>query len=184
MAIQPGVGYTFTTSSQGETFNVTQPWSLYAPLIDNGAWNPTDNCDDTFSLSPGTINGVIPCCDGTGVTRLITQRPSPKIDYDWGTAVSGYQKCYIYLQAGPASGSGGLVWPEADIGNAASYPTIYGYPDTMEDDDDSGYLLLALAQKETATGTITFDRFVTTSVWSERHKYSQPDSAYYYFYRV
>lgn len=27
MAIQPGVGYTFTTSSQGENINVIQPWS-------------------------------------------------------------------------------------------------------------------------------------------------------------
>jgi len=32
MAIQPGVGYTFTASSQGENINVIQPWSNIALL--------------------------------------------------------------------------------------------------------------------------------------------------------
>jgi hypothetical protein len=54
----------------------------------------------------------------------------------------------------------------------------------MVDDDATGYLLLGLAQKNVSTSAITLDQFVFTSVWSERHKYSQPDSAYYYYYRL
>lgn len=33
MALQPGVGYTFTTSSQGENINIIQPWSELIPIV-------------------------------------------------------------------------------------------------------------------------------------------------------
>jgi hypothetical protein len=33
MALQPGVGYTFTTSSQGENINIIQPWSDLIPIV-------------------------------------------------------------------------------------------------------------------------------------------------------
>jgi hypothetical protein len=47
------------------------------------------------------------------------------------------------------------------------------------DTDTEGYLLLATMDSD---GTIT--QFVQGSVWSERHKYTEPDSATYYYYRV
>jgi hypothetical protein len=47
------------------------------------------------------------------------------------------------------------------------------------DTDTEGYLLLATMASD---GTIT--QFVQGSVWSERHKYTEPDSATYYYYRV
>lgn len=182
MATQPGVGYTFTTSSQGENFNITQPWSLWAYLPETN-FNPYDNGDDTFSITPGTLNGVIPCCDGISLTKLITTIPAPKVAYDWAAASGGYQSCYIYMQAGAAAGTTPPTWPAAAITDTG-YPVIYGYPYTMDSDDATGYLLLAIAQKKVTTGEITFSRFVTTSMWSERHKYSQPDSAIYYYYRA
>lgn len=45
--------------------------------------------------------------------------------------------------------------------------------------DDYGYLKLA---KISPDGTVT--QYVSGSVWSERHKYTEPDSATYYYYRV
>jgi hypothetical protein len=148
-------------------------------------WRPEDDGDGlTFTIRyPGTLNGVIPCVDGIGLDRLVTRIPIPKCLYDWGPAVDGWQPCYIYLQASPAEGSGGLIWPAASI-NDPGYPVIYGYPSAMTDDDDTGYLLLSLAQKNVESGVVVWNRFIETSIWSERHKYSQPDSAYYYYYRV
>jgi hypothetical protein len=58
----------------------------------------------------------------------------------------------------------------------------------MDDDDTTGYILLALAKKKTNADPtkefVEWTFFINNSLWSERHKYSQPDSAYYYFYRV
>jgi hypothetical protein len=182
MKLQPGLGYTFDSSAKGFTIDTTDPFPNQ-PAIPNTQFRPYDAGDGKFIVTPGTINGVIPCCDGIDITKLITRIPTPQIAYDWSATVSGYQSCYIYLQASPAAGSDGRTWPAASISDAG-YPVIYGYPYTMTDDDATGYLLLALAQKNADTEGITFTQFVTTSVWSERHKYSQPDSAYYYFYRL
>lgn len=159
-------------------------WSDPEPAP-NKPWDPEDDNDGlTFSIRyPGTINGVIPCVDGIGLDRLVTRIPIPKCEYDWGAAVDGWQPCYIYLRASPAAGSGGLIWPAASI-NDPGYPVIYGYPEPQTDDDDYGFLLLSLAQKNVASGAVVFSRFVETSIWSERHKYSQPNSAYYYYYRL
>lgn len=182
MKIQPGVGYTFDSSNKGFTLDTSDPFpnQQEAP---NTQFRPYDQGDGNFSVTPGTINGVIPCCDGIDVTKLITRIPAPKIEYDWSATESGYKSCYIYLQASPAAGSDGKTWPAAAISDEG-YPVIYGYPYTMEDDDTTGYLLLALAQKNAESGAISFTPFVTTSIWSERHKYSQPNSAYYYYYRL
>jgi len=187
MKIQPGPGYNFESSDKGFTIDATDPFpNQLAPVADT-QFRPTDWGNDGttgyFTMSAGTINGVIPCMEGPALNKLITHIPRVKAAYDWSAAVDGYKLCYIYLQAGPAAGSSGLTWPSANIADD-NYPTIWGYPYTMEDDDTTGYLLLALAQLNVDTGGVTFTQFVTTSVWSERHKYSQPNSAYYYYYRL
>jgi hypothetical protein len=155
------------------------------PVVPPTYWKPEDDNDGlTFTLRyPGTINGVIPCIDGVGLELLSTRIPTPKCEYDWSAPVDGWQSCYIYLQASPASGSDGLIWPAASISDPG-YPVIYGYAEPQTDDDDFGFLLIALAQKNVESGDVFFNRFVETSIWSERHKYSQPDSAYYYYYRL
>jgi hypothetical protein len=184
MKIQPGTGYNFNSSSKGFTLDTTDPFPNQYKLPTT-QFQPRDEGQEGgtgyFSMSPGTLNGIVPCVGGTSVSRLITNIPSPKTPYDWAAAVSGYQTCYIYLQAGPATGSGGLTWPDASIASL-NYPTIFGYPYTMENDDDSGYLLLAVALKNVDSGAISFSQFITTSMWSERHKYSQPNSAFYFYY--
>jgi hypothetical protein len=152
-------------------------------------FNPHDNGDDTFSVIPGTMNSLIACVGGFGdATYLSTYTPAPKAAYDWSAADDeGYKSCYIYLQAGPADGPSGRIWPSSDF-TTENYPAIYGYPYTMDDDDETGYILLALAKKKTdpdpTKEVVTFNYFINNSLWSERHKYSQPDSAYYFFYRV
>jgi hypothetical protein len=148
-------------------------------------WTVYDNGDGTFSVVPSTINGLIPCVGGTGSpTKLATATPAPKTPFDWSAAdEQGYKSCYIYLQASPAAGSGGRIWPSSDF-ETVEYPTVFGYPDTMDSDDDTGYLLIALAKQKTGETSVSLTQFLRNPIWSERHKYSQPDSAYYFYYRV
>ena len=180
-----GAGPSVSFMPGGSTITYTPP----SVIVQTPPWQPRNNGDDTFSIWPGTINSLIPCVGGYGdATKLATADPAPSETYDWSEEdEQGYKSCYIYLQASPAAGSGGRIWPSSDF-TTPEYPTIYGYPSPMNDDDDTGYLLIALAKKKTdpdpTKETVAFTQFIFNSVWSERHKYSQPDSAYYYFYRV
>ena len=177
----------FVANTGGVSYSM--PQQVYYPTAP-GQFNPYDNGDGTFSVVPGTINSLIPCVGAYGdATCLMTANPVPKAEYDWSAEdEQGYKSCYIYLQASPAAGSGGLIWPSSDF-TTPEYPAIYGYPSTMEDDDETGFILLALAKKKTNAEDPTKEfvemtLFINNSLWSERHKYSQPDSAYYFFYRV
>jgi len=149
-----------------------------------GPWTPRDNGDGTFSVVAGTVNGLIPCIGNPGVVNLLTFKgtPTPSEDYVFNDAGD----CYIYLQCAIGDGDP-PQWPEVDP-TKDNYPTIYAFDAPQTDDDTYGMILLALAQKDPASTdpfpTVTFTQFIFNSLWSERHKYSQPDSALYYFYRV
>jgi hypothetical protein len=176
----------FMGNTGGTSYSLGQQVYYATP---GGQFNPYDNGDGTFSVVPGTLNSLIPCVGAYGdATKLATANPAPKAEYDWSSEDSqGYKSCYIYLQASPAASSGGRIWPSSDF-TSNLYPAIYGYPYTMNDDDTTGYILLALAKKKTNVDPtkefVEWTFFINNSLWSERHKYSQPDSAYYYFYRV
>lgn len=176
----------FNSGTGGVTYSLPQQVYVSTP---GGQFNPYDAGDGNFSVIPGTLNSLIPCVGGFGdATKLMTASPAPKTPYDWSAEdTQGYKSCYIYLQASPAAGSGGRIWPSSDF-TSNLYPAIYGYPYTMNDDDTTGYILLALAKKKTNVDPtkefVEWTFFINNSLWSERHKYSQPDSAYYYFYRV
>ena len=148
-------------------------------------WRPRDNGDDTFSVYPSTINSLIPCIGTNGAANLLTSRsdPSPRADYVW----SEDGECYIYLKAGPSGDADSIIWPSSDF-SSAQYPIINGYAAPQNDSDSFGHILIALAQKDVDSEAefppVTFTQFIFNPIWSERHKYSQPDSAFYYFYRV
>lgn len=148
-------------------------------------WRPMDNGDGTFSIYPATINSLIPCIGSIGSDNLLTSRsdPTPRADYVW----NGDGDCYIYLKAGPSGDVDSVIWPSSDFATI-QYPTINGYSTRQNDSDQFGHILIALAQKDTESEAefppVNFKQFLFNSLWSERHKYSQPDSAFYYFYRV
>lgn len=173
---------TFFAGTTGTCYGLPQQVVQVVPL---DPWTVYDNGDGTFSVVPSTINGLIPCVGGTGSpSKLCTATPAPKTPFDWSAAdEQGYKSCYIYLQASPAAGSGGRIWPSSDF-ETVEYPTVFGYPDTMDSDDDTGYLLIALAKQKTGETSVSLTQFLRNPIWSERHKYSQPDSAYYFYYRV
>ena len=180
-----GAGPSVSYTPGGSIITYTPPLVTTPPT----PWQPRRNDDDSISIWPGTINSLIPCVGGHGSSaRLATASPTPSTPLDWSAVdEQGFASCYIYLQSSPAASSGGRIWPSSDF-TTAEYPVIFGYPTTMEDDDDTGYLLLALAKKKAdpdpTKEVVEFTQFIFTSIWSERHKYSQPNSAYYYYYRV
>jgi hypothetical protein len=183
--IQPGSGYGFISSGYGYSINVGSPFEDVGDVIPT-AWLPSDNGDDTFSMYPGTINSTVPCIGTIGANNLLTAQTAtrPRASYVFGATGD----CYIYLRAGPQISGAVPIWPSPDFATVA-YPTINGYAAKQNDSDTYGYLLLALAQKDPAAPSsppppIKFTRFVTTSVYSERHKYSQPNSSIYKYYRV
>lgn len=149
-------------------------------------WQLNDNGDNTFSVYPSTINSIIPCIGSTGSQNLLTSRsdPSPRAPYVWNAD----GECYIYLKAGPQVLGQTFIWPSSDF-NTAQYPIINGYSSKQNDSDNFGHILIALAVKDkdapaSPPPPVSFIQFITNPVWSERHKFSQPDSAFYYYYRV
>ena len=78
--------------------------------------------------------------------------------------------------------SSGMIYLQISNTDGA-YPgdtlTIETAATTPADDDDYGYITLA-----EITSATTVDQFVSGSLWSERHKFTEPDTAMYYFYRV
>jgi len=149
-------------------------------------WQLSDNGDDTFSVYPSTINSIIPCINAPGSQNLLTSRsdPSPRAPYVWNSE----GECYIYLKAGPQVNGQTFIWPSSDF-NSLQYPIINGYNAKQNDSDNFGHILIGLAQKDkdappSPPPPVSFIQFISNPVWSERHKFSQPDSAFYYYYRV
>ena len=169
----------FQSNSSGTAYST--PGEIYEMAAD-APWTPYDNGDDTFSIVPATINSLIPCIGDTGVENFVTYQGEikPSETYTWSDGDHGIS--YIYLQSGVGSGTPPL-WPEVNP-SEANYPTVYSFDTAQTDDDTYGFMLIALAQKETAESGVSFNQFIFNSLWSERHKYSQPDSALYYYYRV
>lgn len=173
VSFTPG-GSIITNLGTVKTGNITYPWQ------------PRDNGNGKFSIYPATINSLIPCIDRKGAIHLLTSRsidPPPECAYVWNED----GECYIYLKAGPSGDADSIIWPSSDF-TTDQYPIINGYDAPQNDSDAFGHILLALAQKdpddEAEFPAVTFTQFIFNSIWSERHKYSQPNSAFYYFYRV
>jgi len=133
-----------------------------------------------YNVSSGTINGVVPCIGGGhGFANLLTAtNPQP-----YGVLnFSSEGNCWLYLRAGPKSGTAKL-WPDVNIAND-SYPNVMPFNTIQEDSDSYGHILIALVNKNPSTQEITINQFLSTSVWSQRNKYTLPDSAYYFFWPI
>ena len=167
---------------------------------ETGTWNQIANkaqCVACTSFSGDVITGGM--SNMTGATAIPVQ-------YDGGeiTAEPGLSPFTVYQ--GP-SGAGYWVVKSGTLNDyvpdnmedeiEASSGMIYlkisntdgAYPGdtlTIETDattpvesDDFGYITLA-----EITSATTVNQFVSGSLWSERHKFSEPNTASYYFYRV
>ena len=123
---------------------------------------------DAVRVTVGTVNNVIPLINGMIMTNpAYTPIILPTSDGDYQIVI----KC----KADP---------PPAGFPRLDTEIKVETYPTT--DTDDYGFIALASIRIETISGkkTITVNQLVSGSLWAERHKYTQPDTAWYYFYRV
>lgn len=174
----------FMNNTGGTAYSLGQ--QVYYNTAASVPWQPRDKGNGKFAIYPATINSIIPCIYIKGKIHLLTSQsddPPPEANYVWNED----GECYIYLKAGPSGDAESIIWPSSDF-TTDQYPIINGYDAPQNDSDAFGHILLALAQKdpddESEFPPVTFTQFIFNSLWSERHKYSQPDSAFYYFYRV
>lgn len=199
MAFQPGVGYTFTASSQGETINVIQPWTPLASIGDasdtghpfkivNVALRTAGGSTTvTYQVQSGTINNLVPIIDdfasGTEVllNRVTSGVPNPPTaelvssNYDATTKTS-----YITLRAG-AKTTSPFNYPDDDV-TSNQYPVIIGGNAVTPDDNVWGFLVIGTITVDsiTAPTTFTVSQNVTGSLWADRLKLGTLTAKYYY----
>jgi hypothetical protein len=161
-------GIAFQISNGGVAYNTTQD---FVPSITRSpffVYLVKEEGADAVRVVTGTVNNVIPLINGTIMTNpAYTPILLPTSDGDYQIVV----KC----KADP---------PPASFPKLDSEIKVETYPTT--DTDSEGYIALANIRIETVSGnkTITVNQLVSGSLWAERHKYTQPDTAWYYFYRV
>lgn len=186
MAIQPGVGYTFTASSQGTNLNIIKPWEAWPNYIIEDCPFTIENrsVDETykFSCTPGVINSIIP---QIGITanpaKRLDKKPVPTTTFNFGE--SGYS--YIYLKVSADFSSPPTLYPVTDE-NDILYPRIISNSDQQTSTDDSAFFLLAVAyqdQDPEGSKAITITQLTCGSQWSDRIKVGT-STAKYFFARV
>lgn len=162
-------GVQFTNSAGGVAFNTPQE------AVDIGTIQPPffvylvkEEGADAVRVTVGTVNNVIPYINGTLMSNpTYTPILLPTSDGDYQIVI----KC----KADPAPAS----FPKLDSEiKVETYPTV--------DTDSEGYIALANIHIVTVSGnkTITVNQLVSGSLWAERHKYTEPGTASYFFYRV
>jgi hypothetical protein len=200
MSIQPGVGYTFTASSQGSNLNIEKPWApwtTYATTEEPGHPFKIVNVQIVtsggsqvvrYQVQSGTLNNLVPVLDdhasGTTVkldrvTAGVPNPPTAQLDpaqYNGTTKTS-----YIYLRAGPKP-SAPFDYPFNDV-SSERYPAVGGYNgESTPDTDIFSYLKIgSIAVDSISAPTVfTVTQFVNGSLWADRIKLGTTTAKYYY----
>lgn len=185
MPIQPGVGYTFSASSQGENLTIEQPWAPIAlyQVTDNDHPFKVDIYWDEESamffatVTAGTINNIVPVIWGGGpIDDLLTVVPKPPMGLATVQVPPG--DIYFYVRSGmnPTTNA----FPDPDRDNEG-YPQVWITATPEADTDTYGYILLAQANVTVSTKTVnSLSQFVTGSLWTDRIKVGSLTARYYY----
>ena len=189
MKIQPGIGYTFDSSSKGFTLDTSEQF----PDNPNGATHPFQivkayivSSKVRFQVVSGAINNLVPLIDDIGggqvkLNRVTSGVPNPptcelsSTNYDSVTKTS-----YIVLRAGPSASTG--VYPDTDD-TTTRYPVIIGgNTATPVDLDTWGFIIIGsiTVDSTTAPTTFTVSQNVTGSLWADRLKLGTLTAKYYY----
>lgn len=157
---QSSIGGVGLSTTQDVNFNTyTTPFQVFLTESEGAA---------AVGVVPGAVNNVIPLINGV----IMTNPAYPPILLP--TSAGDYVVT-IKCKADPAP----AFFPKSD-----SEIKIESYPTT--DTDTEGYISLAFVTV-TVTGGVpayAINQLVSGSLWAERHKYTEPDSASYFFYRV
>jgi len=167
MKLQPGVGYTFSKSWSGTSLVIedqltapNRPPFTVVVYKSAGVFKA--------KVTAGNVNNVIPYINGT----LMTDPTYTPLDVPTSP---GVYVVAIKCKADPAP----ATFPRTD-----SEIIIDTYP--LTDTDTEGYIVLANLSVTSTSGVtaVAVYQSVSGSLWAERHKYTEPDSASYFFYRV
>ena len=189
--MQPGVGYRFTSSSQGVTLDIgdpfpdnSQPYQHPFQII-NVRINSSGNV--VYQVKSGTINNIVPIIDDyisstevllNRVTAGVADPPTAEltsVNYDATTLTS-----YISLRSGPDATTNDF--PSSDV-TSARYPLVIGGNDPLvADTDTQGFIFLGtITVDSTSAPTVfTVSQNVTGSLWADRLKLGTLTAQYYY----
>jgi hypothetical protein len=195
MTIQPGVGYTFTASSQGSNLNIEKPWAPWTtyPAAVEDVCTPfkvknvkTVTVDEssivTYEICPGTINNLMP---------QVYNEVSEEFEY-LDDLTAGYQlildfastsSSLVYLRVGPDASSPYAFPQGAPIGTSDPddpYPRIYNTGGALPADTDTLAYLLIAKVNALGDGVYSVDQYVTGSLWADRIKVNGMTAKYYY----
>jgi len=159
---QPGDGTTGLSTRDGFTINSAATVSTSYPF-------KISVSSTKLTVAPGTLNNLIPVIGGTSQTNLLIETPTPTL------TIAEKGTIYIYVKCGPDGDS--LAFPSSTLGDAG-YPKIISSSSQLKNDDTAGYLLLGTV----VDGKVS--QFIQNSLGCERHKFSQPNSSVYYFWRI
>ena len=159
--IQPGVGYTYISNGSGFSLDIPQQSSAPVPFQVSASGTK-------ITVYPGTVNNLIP----TIGSDFLIDSPAPELKYS-----PSESPVYVYIKMGADATS--LAFP-SNIKGATGYPQIMTSSTQLVNDDSFGYLLIATITNK--GGTIF--QHIQNSIGAERHKFSEPNSSIYYFWRI
>jgi hypothetical protein len=203
MAVQPGVGYTFTASSQGTNFSIQTPWGAWAaypqddghPFKIVNVYLHTSGGSTTvrYQVQPGTINNLVAALEDVTAGNLVllnrtnpsTGQPNPPTGQIDAAIYDAAKTAYIVMSQGPAIAAPN-DYPDPTFSPTSSrYPQIIALDTVPADADARGYVCLGTVTVDNVTTPTTFtvNQYVTGSLWSDRIKLGT-DTAQYYYARI
>lgn len=181
--IQPGTGYTFTSSSSGMNLNIERPYDDQFLPLEATASHPflvTNSGSDVdgyyFTVRPGTVNNLVPMIESSA--DLMTAYPL--WDYTWDFDPTSGQS-WVVLKLGYDSGTD--EFPDSNTAHVAtspSYPQVFSTATMPVTDNTDAYLVLATAYQDPTSLAITVSQMVTGSIWSLRVQFGTDDARYYF----
>lgn len=197
MKIQPGVGYTFDSSSKGFTLDTSNPFPDRDGQPDNSGHpfkivnvrlrTAGGATTVTYQVKSGTFNNIVPKIDdfasGTEVlldrvTSGVADPPTAELassSYDATTKTS-----YITLRAGRKTTTP-FNYPD-DVFGSNQYPVIIGANTTTPDDNVWAFIVIGTISVDNITTPTSFvvSQNISGSLWSDRIKMGAQTARYYH----
>jgi len=193
MQINPGSGYTFTSSASGHNLSINDTWSTWCEYpIDEADKHPfqvTDLGPKTvggvttywFTVQPGLVNNLDPMIDGT--SWFMTHVPKSDYEYVYYQWVFDPTSNFSWIVLKLGYDSATDTFPDSNTGHVSaspSYPVVASLSYQPTTDNTDAYLTIAKAYQDPTTKVITISQYVTGSLWSLRVRFGTSAALYYY----
>jgi hypothetical protein len=180
--MQPGVGYRFSSSSQGVTLDIGEPWEtntnpVPCPLQIYGVRYDTASLNYYINVSPGYVNNY----EVTDGTTLLSASPAPNIQIFTAGLTSPGATNYIYIKV-ENSGSPNYEYPSPSIAPMILVSTAAFIADT----DTISYILIGKVDGYIDTASppnrslVLYNFKGCGSLWTERFKCGAATPSYWW----